>query len=193
MVMLVTALMETDLARALKKDANTSGGRRITWAPRVAGAGGRVSRMGLARRIALDVARGLAFLHGRKARPAWCSGGTQCSAWLRRLMRAGGQDAAGVRVCGACLLLRRRMLLSCSRLAGLRVCCITSAYISGGSVMGLRKVHACACWPERSLMCMLRLRRMCSRHLWSVASVLPRLQTQTVTPKCAARRSCTGT
>ena len=63
--MLVTALMETDLARALKKDASMSGGRRITWEPR---RGGRALRMGLARRIALDVARGLAFLHGRKVR-----------------------------------------------------------------------------------------------------------------------------
>ena len=63
LVMLVTALMETDLARALKKDASMSGGRRITWEPR---RGGRALRMGLARRIALDVARGLAFLHGRK-------------------------------------------------------------------------------------------------------------------------------
>ena len=61
--MLVTALMETDLARALKKDASMSGGRRITWEPR---RGGRALRVGLARRIALDVARGLAFLHGRK-------------------------------------------------------------------------------------------------------------------------------
>ncbi|KAK9819385.1 hypothetical protein WJX81_007382 [Elliptochloris bilobata] len=64
-VMLVTALMETDLARALKKDASTSGGRRITWQP-VMRNGRAVLRMGLARRVALDVARGLAFLHGRK-------------------------------------------------------------------------------------------------------------------------------
>ena len=67
--MLVTALMETDLARALKKDASMSGGRRILWQPLVRG-GRAVPRMGLARRVALDVARGLAFLHARKARAA---------------------------------------------------------------------------------------------------------------------------
>ncbi len=119
--MLVTALMETDLARALKKDANTSGGRRITWAPRVAGTGGRVSRMGLARRIALDVARGLAFLHGRKACRAWHCAGRQCAACLRRLMRALGQDAAGVRVCVA------RLLLGCRCPAGASQACVCAA------------------------------------------------------------------
>ncbi len=119
--MLVTALMETDLARALKKDANTSGGRRITWAPRVAGAGGRVSRMGLARRIALDVARGLAFLHGRKACRAWCCGGRQRAAWLRRLTWALRQHAAGARVCGA------RLLLGCRCRAGASQACVCAA------------------------------------------------------------------
>ena len=99
MVMLVTALMETDLARALKKDASMSGGRRIAWEPLRRG-GRALPRMGLARRIALDVARGLAFLHGRKVRPrngeaacvlgAW-SAGTSAGcvhSWLVMLLQS---------------------------------------------------------------------------------------------------------
>ncbi len=64
---LVTEYMENgDLFRALAEDA----GGRFGWYRRAGPSGRPAPNTGLARRVALDVARGLFFLHDKKARPA---------------------------------------------------------------------------------------------------------------------------
>ncbi len=63
---LVTEYMENgDLFRALAEDA----GGRFGWYRRAGPSGRPAPNTGLARRVALDVARGLFFLHDKKARP----------------------------------------------------------------------------------------------------------------------------
>ena len=96
--MLVTEFMENgDLFRAIAEDA----GGRIGWYRRAGPSGRPAPNTGLARRVALDVARGLFFLHDKKARPArtlypqGCgSGGALAGRAARCRARPAGSSAA---------------------------------------------------------------------------------------------------
>ena len=88
-LMLVTEYLEGgDLFTALERDMANP--KKFSWWKHPVKAGEDRKVLGLSRRVALDVARGLAFLHHRKVRCLICHSALMLSVTMACCVAAGG-------------------------------------------------------------------------------------------------------